>query len=221
MTSLFDYQWENLPCEYIELNGDRINEFKNFTNISPEWFTGKMCMDAGCGSGRYTYAMMALGANVWSYDQSGAAVDKCCRINPFTFKASILDFKDTFQFDFVLAWGVLHHMPDPKAGFDRLVGQLKPGGMMHLYLYTETSQPQYSEKRKKFKNLATDDEKLEYVKWLVKTEGGNEHSWWDALVPEFNWGLNVPTVREWFEGARFKDIRFITEVDINVNAIKL
>jgi len=221
MDNEFSYQWAHLPCPLLDYNGDRVNEFLNFTKIPAEWFSGKMCMDAGCGSGRYTYAMMVLGGDVWSYDQSSAAIDKCCRINPFSFKSSILDFKDSHLYDFVLSWGVLHHLPDPKAGFNRLVGQVKPGGMIHLYLYHENSQPQYAEKRKKFKSMKTDEERLEYVKWITRTDGGYVHSWWDALVPEFNWGLNVPTVRGWFEGAGFKDIRFITEVDINVNAVKL
>jgi SAM-dependent methyltransferase len=40
------------------------------------------------------------------------------------------------SFDFVASLGVLHHLDDPRAGFERLVGYLAPGGRLLLYLYS-------------------------------------------------------------------------------------
>ena len=40
------------------------------------------------------------------------------------------------SFGFVAAYGVLHHLEDPRAGFDRLVRLLAPGGILTLYLYS-------------------------------------------------------------------------------------
>ena len=67
----FDYQWKNLPDKGIEYNDDRIKEFLSFTKLGSRDIAGKNCLDVGCGNGRYTYAMMKLGAvKVDSFDIS-------------------------------------------------------------------------------------------------------------------------------------------------------
>ena len=45
------------------------------------------------------------------------------------------------SFDFVASLGVLHHLDDPRAGFDRLLTYLAPGGQILLYLYSRPSTP--------------------------------------------------------------------------------
>ena len=58
----FDYQWKNLPSKDIELNETRVKDFLSFTKIKPDKFIkDKYCLDAGCGSGRFSYAMQKLG----------------------------------------------------------------------------------------------------------------------------------------------------------------
>src|SRR5436305_1635684 len=75
----FDYQWKNLPSKDIELNEDRIKDFLTFTKLKPdEFIKDKYCLDAGCGSGRFSYAMQKLGARkVDSIDVSSEAIAKC------------------------------------------------------------------------------------------------------------------------------------------------
>ena len=87
----FDYQWKNLPSPKIEYNKDRINEFLDFTNIDSQYFKNKKCLDAGAGIGRYTYALLELGANVDSIDISKEAIEKCKDINPSSKVLSIMD----------------------------------------------------------------------------------------------------------------------------------
>jgi SAM-dependent methyltransferase len=43
------------------------------------------------------------------------------------------------SFDFVSSLGVLHHLDDPRQGFDHLVSLLAPGGQILLYLYSRPS----------------------------------------------------------------------------------
>ena len=88
----FDYQWKNLPSEDIEYNELRIKEFLTFTKLKPEKkILGKDCLDAGCGIGRYTYALQKLGANkVNSLDISQEAINKCKEINPNAFVFNIM-----------------------------------------------------------------------------------------------------------------------------------
>ncbi|MCV2865346.1 class I SAM-dependent methyltransferase [Albidovulum sediminicola] len=48
---------------------------------------------------------------------------------------SLLDAADHGAFDYIDCCGVLHHLPDPQAGFDALAAALKPDGGMGLMVY--------------------------------------------------------------------------------------
>ena len=48
---------------------------------------------------------------------------------------SLLDAADYGRFDYIDCCGVLHHLPEPQAGFDALAGALAPGGGIGLMVY--------------------------------------------------------------------------------------
>jgi SAM-dependent methyltransferase len=48
---------------------------------------------------------------------------------------SLLDAPGMGRFDYIDCCGVLHHLPDPQAGFDALAGALAPGGGIGLMVY--------------------------------------------------------------------------------------
>lgn len=214
MKAEFDYQWKNLPSPLIELNGDRVKELLNFTGFSRGFFKGKRVLDAGCGSGRYTYAMQELGADVVSIDVSTEAIKKCQLINP---KAKVLSvFEAEGEYDFILSWGVLHHTPNPKKGFDRLVSLLKPGGIIHIMVYRRSHQDKYEEYRKIFPTLS-EKQKIATCKKLGKK---NVHGWYDALNPEYNFSYTDGEVLRWFEDHKLTEIKFTTpNSNINVNGL--
>lgn len=101
---------------------------------------GKLGLDAGCGEGRYSYVLSRYGAEVVGMDL-GNSVDFAYRRfqghgNVHVVQASI--YQPPFRvgvFDFVMSIGVLHHLPDPRAGFNALVPLLAPGGAMHIWVY--------------------------------------------------------------------------------------
>ena len=88
------------------------------TTSLPDFFTGKRCLDVGCGGGRYSLAMARMGAkSVVGVDVSESGLtDAAMRAERMgyanvTFKqASALElpFADA-EFDFVCCSGVLHH----------------------------------------------------------------------------------------------------------------
>jgi len=41
------------------------------------------------------------------------------------------------QFQYINCVGVLHHLPDPKAGLRALASVLAPGGLMHIFVYAQ------------------------------------------------------------------------------------
>lgn len=112
-----------------------------FRDLDFEKLHGKIGLDAGCGKGRYTRfiaphldALCALDgsdaviAAVKNLDQFGnvAVVKSDLRSAPFA--------KESFGF--ISSLGVLHHLDDPRAGFERLVSLLAPGGTVLVYLYS-------------------------------------------------------------------------------------
>lgn len=227
----FDYQWKNLPSPDIEFNGNRITEFLKFTKINAnQTIGGKYCLDAGCGNGRYTYAMQKLGAmRVDSFDISAEGVAKCKEVNPDAFVLDIMDLKSLPRpvYDFVLCWGVLHHMEEPRKAFSKLASQVtrnkgklvspvtKNGGILHIMVYNKASQGSYSEDRKAWPDISL-EEKLKLCEQKVKNFGGTIHGWFDALNPKFNWGFTEREVKKWFQEEGFLKIRITTNYNINI-----
>lgn len=112
--------------------------------IDLDWFRDKVCLDAGCGGGRFVVALAKLGAKeVVGIDISKEAVKAANqrfaeRNLEFAkaVEASVLEipFPD-YYFDYVVCSGVIHHTPDPYKGFLELVRVLKPGGKIFLSVY--------------------------------------------------------------------------------------
>ncbi len=67
---------------------------------------------------------------------------------------NVLDLGEN-RFDLVEAAGVLHHMGDPVAGWRKLAGMVKPGGLMFIGLYSRTARRWLNDIRARFGQLAT------------------------------------------------------------------
>ncbi len=221
----FDYQWRNLPSKDIELDKNRIEDFLSFTKIKPDKIIkDRYCMDAGCGSGRFSYAMQKLGAKkVDSIDLSQEAIVKCKQdVNPNAYLFNIMDLQPNPVYDFVFCWGVLNHVPDPRKAFTKVASQVKKknyndgnGGMLHIMVYHKDTQKQYEEDRKKWRSLSL-EEQLKLCEEKVNTIGGTIHGWFDALNPEYNWSFEEREIKKWFEEERFSKIKLVTKHNINM-----
>lgn len=101
---------------------------------------GRFGLDAGCGEGRYTYCLAESGAEVIGFDLSEAVNLAYLRnrANPLAHIVQGSIYQPPFRrgiFDFVVSTGVLHHLPEPRRGFEALVPLLHPGGSMHIWVY--------------------------------------------------------------------------------------
>ncbi len=113
-------------------------------DIDLDWFKDKVCLDAGCGGGRFLVALSKLKAKeVKGIDISNDAVEVANKrlgernMNMSkAVEASVLDipFSDNY-FDYVVSSGVIHHTPDPYKGFKELTRVIKPGGKLFLSVY--------------------------------------------------------------------------------------
>jgi SAM-dependent methyltransferase len=215
----FDYQWKNLPDKNIEFNNSRVEEFLKFTELDPEKFIeGKFCLDAGCGVGRYSYAMMKLGAkHVDSIDISEEGIKKCKIINPNARVEDILKLKPNRKYDFVLSWGVLHHTSDPRLAFSKVASQVNQNeGCLHVMLYHKDTQKKYQSGRKIWQDLS-ESQRLKYCKKMVADFGGTIHGWYDALNPKYNYAFSEKDVKKWFQEEGFTKIKIVSKYNININ----
>ncbi|USR92761.1 class I SAM-dependent methyltransferase [Phormidium yuhuli AB48] len=104
-------------------------------------------LDAGCGTGVGTEYLVHLNpqAQVTGIDLSDEAIavarERCRRSGAQRVTLHNLSLYDVEQldthFDYINCVGVLHHLPDPIAGIQALASRLKPGGLMHVFVYAE------------------------------------------------------------------------------------
>lgn len=133
----FGYEWFRFPEMYNEWERTFLAYMQPHP---PEFFRGKKVLDAGCGNGRFAYYAAKFGAEVWAIDL-GPAVEIAQHNTRDAGDVQVLQ-ADLHQtpfapetFDFIYCIGVLHHLPEPQAAFHKLLGYLKPGGEIQIYLY--------------------------------------------------------------------------------------
>ena len=118
-----------------------------YLKVDSDWFVGKTCLDAGCGSNaNATHSMLSMGAEkVYAMDLDSGQEDNILKTVP-AFLAEFegryevnlgnvlnLDYQDDF-FDFTHCSGVLHHSHDVYRGLGELARVTKPGGTLYIML---------------------------------------------------------------------------------------
>jgi 2-polyprenyl-3-methyl-5-hydroxy-6-metoxy-1,4-benzoquinol methylase len=109
-------------------------------------------LDAGCGTGSGTDYLIHLNpeAAVTAIDLSEKALEvakeRCQRSGVIAKHAKPVQFFNLKleeatqlegEFDFINCVGVLHHLPEPVKGIQVLAQKLKPGGILHIFVYAE------------------------------------------------------------------------------------
>ena len=106
---------------------------------------GKLVLDAGCGNGTLTAALSTFGMEVIGIDlndglgvanRNRARFAGECGNNVHFVQGNLFDspLKRT-SFDLVYCSGVIHHTPNPKETFRRLVPLVKKGGRLYVWVY--------------------------------------------------------------------------------------
>ncbi len=139
----FSYEWTiHNQTQLDTYTGSKAsaNQFLAKTGLRKEDIEGKLILDAGVGAGRYADVMLSLGARVVGMDLS-FAVDSAWQNLGSTGRFSVLQ-ADISQppfspecFDYIVSIGVLHHTPDTRAHFEKLLPYLKPGGEIAIWVY--------------------------------------------------------------------------------------
>jgi len=181
------------------------------------WFKDKVCLDAGCGGGRFVVAMAKLGAKeVRGIDISAEAVEATnARLkerglqNGSAQHASVLSvpFTDTY-FDYVVSSGVIHHTPDPKKGFDELVRVLKPGGKLFLSVYGKGGLKWFANDVFRYTLCkVVPFGILEKIFAFFRVPANKRYNILDNLYVPYCYRYKEKEIRQWLENAGFENVR--------------
>jgi len=133
----FGRQWNTFRVQRHE---EDLAYFRSKTGFDPADLRGKMVLDAGCGSGRYSKIAGEAGAVVIGVDLS-PAVETAGLATSHVPNAHIIQ-ADIFRlpfgprlFEFIYSIGVLHHTPDPKKALSNVLSLLADSGEIAIWLY--------------------------------------------------------------------------------------
>src|SRR5918997_1183575 len=133
----FGWQWQHFTQEderYAE-------QFLGWiAPVEPSFFKDKVVLEGGCGKGRHTQLAARWGARdvigidlIVAVETAFAATRSLP--NAHIIQADIYRLPLARKFDYAVSIGVLHHLPDPRAGFISLASKVKPGGHISAWIY--------------------------------------------------------------------------------------
>lgn len=110
--------------------------------VGPEFFKGKVILEAGCGKGRHAEIVSRCGADAIFAIDIGPAADIAYHNvghmpNVHIVQCDILNLPFKPEFDAAFSVGVLHHIDEPGRGFGSLCKILKPDGSIFVWVYGE------------------------------------------------------------------------------------
>lgn len=109
--------------------------------LTPADFLGKLVLDAGCGFGRHAVLAARYGAEVVALDSSLDAVESTARNCERMSRVHVVQgdilrppFRES-SFNLAYAFGLLHHMDQPREAFLAMGNLVAPGGQVALWVY--------------------------------------------------------------------------------------
>jgi SAM-dependent methyltransferase len=133
----FGWQWQHFTQE----DSRYAEQFLGWiAPVQPDFFKDKIVLEGGCGKGRHTQLAARWGArDVVGIDLSDAVETAFASTrsleNAHIIQADIYHLPVARCFDYAFSVGVLHHLPDPRAGFISLASKVKPGGHISAWVY--------------------------------------------------------------------------------------
>lgn len=138
----FSFEWNAHPRTQFDAGAHRpsLETFLQKTGLDESAIRDRLVLEAGCGTGRFMDVIDRLGGRCVGIDLSYAVEAAYGNVGrrPGLHVVQADIFNPPFAtecFDVIYSLGVLHHTPDTKAAFLRLLPLLKPGGFIAVWLY--------------------------------------------------------------------------------------
>lgn len=186
----FSFEWNTHKTTQLDNHrNDKSSEdqFRRKTGFSPEELNGKLLLDAGVGAGRFSEIASRWGANVvgvdLSYAVEAAYQNIGARPNVWIAQADIaaLPFRHG-SFDVIFSIGVLHHTPNTKEYFTKLVPFLKPGGTIVIWVYPDNEEYAIRKAWVPIVNKIPPKLFYEWCRWFVPWAQSPQRSAWAAAI---------------------------------------
>lgn len=237
---VFDYEHRRArESRLLDIEPRLVSQFLDDVQLPATWFSGKDALDVGCGTGRWSYALAELGAHVTALDLTATGCRATRRVlEPYAagqvVQASVGSLPlPPESFDFVMAWGVLHHTPNTRRSFERLVPLVRPGGVLYVMVYEWTNRVKHllTDALRLVLRQLPDEQRYHVCKYLIikhsdlafylqhllkvydGTKSGGQYDLaamqfdaYDAYSPRWNHVHTWREVRAWFSDTGFVDI---------------
>jgi uncharacterized protein YbaR (Trm112 family) len=135
--SNYGFEWNAFSHEY-EGWGNIYRKY--YVSENPEFFRGRIGLDAGCGMGRYTLVPVSMGAEMVGLDLSNAIEVSYAKSRLIPTLHAVqgdiynLPFRESC-FDFAQSLGVIHIAPDPEQALDSIKKTVRPDEKLFIYVY--------------------------------------------------------------------------------------
>ena len=199
--------------------------------IAQEWFVGRRVLDAGCGRGRWTRALLDLGADVTAVDYSEAGIEQTRALcgptsrlatNKVDLLSPPLELRSQ-TFDLVFSYGVLHHTGDTWKALDNVASMVADQGALFLYLYgaASWSDSQRRELEAARVELAVLDFEPKIAELRRRFPSDDPHQLFDLMSPLINDRLEFEEVAKRLRAAGFDRIdRTVASSEIYLRATR-
>jgi SAM-dependent methyltransferase len=135
----FANSWNNLP-EGSVYSREQFEEW--FAPLTKERIQGERVLELGCGGGSLLTHMSTWGPRELIGVDLGSSVEMAQRnmqrVGAKDFKIvthDMVTFRDHEPCGLVYCIGVLHHLKDPRAGFESVLANTAQGGRFHCWVY--------------------------------------------------------------------------------------
>jgi len=136
----FASSWNNLPSGSV-YTAEQVADW--FQPVTPDDIRGARVLELGCGNGSLMVHVLGwspkwldgldLGSAVVSAERNLAASGR----TNWSLKQDDLTSYASDGYDIVYSIGVLHHLKDPKLGFESVVRNTRSGGRFHCWVYAK------------------------------------------------------------------------------------
>ncbi len=220
--SSFDYQWHEFNFGIAMADDEAYmkqssSQVCTMTGLSADWFLGKKVVDVGCGAGRFSYGLLALGADVTACDQSPWALSRTEHLcqgygdRLSTLKIDLLKWDSPGDYDLAFSFGVVHHTGDTYRAIRNIANKVSQGGKLFLMVYgTPVTDEDFRELnsyealRRELRNMPFDKKKGVLLERFGPYLG---HGWFDAVSPRINDLLCFGELEEFLTNEGFGNIR--------------
>ena len=129
--------------------------FAEKTGLAPADVSGKLVLDVGVGTGRFSDVVARWGGTPVGVDLSLAV--ESARRNLARYPGALVVQGDVFElpfraesFDHVFSIGVLHHTRSTREAFRAIAPLVKPGGVVAVGIYEASPVWEYSDRYRRF-----------------------------------------------------------------------